>query len=72
MTSRSGAGGGSTGLCIVCRHHRVVQNRRGSRFYLCELSKIDPSFRRYPALPVMSCRGFEEGDPHPVVMPEEG
>lgn len=47
------------GLCSVCRHRRVVANRRGSRFYLCEKSKDDPRFPRYPPLPVLRCAGFE-------------
>jgi hypothetical protein len=53
------------GLCSVCRHRRVTGNRRGSRFYLCELSKSDARFPRYPALPVVRCAGFERADPDP-------
>ncbi len=53
------------GLCILCAHHRVTGNRRGSRFYLCERSKTDPSFRRYPPLPMIRCPGFERGPPDP-------
>ena len=51
------------GLCSVCRHHRVTGNRRGSRFYLCERSKTDERFRRYPPLPMIRCPGFEEASP---------
>lgn len=50
------------GLCSVCRHVRTVENRRGSAFFLCGLSKADPSFSRYPRLPVLACRGFEAVD----------
>ena len=53
------------GLCSVCRHHRVTGNRRGSQFHLCELSKADTRFRRYPPLPIMRCSGFEVADPDP-------
>lgn len=49
------------GLCARCRHARVVDNRRGSRFWRCSLHRTDPRFPRYPALPVHSCRGFEPG-----------
>jgi hypothetical protein len=49
----------SAGLCATCRHVRVIVNDRGSRFVLCELSKSDPSFRRFPPLPVLTCRGHE-------------
>jgi hypothetical protein len=47
------------GLCAGCRHHRIVASQRGSRFLLCERSRVDPSFPRYPSLPVLTCRGFE-------------
>lgn len=49
------------GLCGRCRHARVVDNRRGSRFWRCDLHPTRPEFPRYPALPVQSCAGFEEG-----------
>ena len=49
------------GLCATCRHASVIVSDRGSRFYLCERAKTDPRFRRYPALPVVSCIGYDEG-----------
>ena len=55
----------SAGLCVRCRHVRVTGNRRGSRFYLCERSKDDARFPRYPPLPVLSCPGYEEAGPDP-------
>ena len=48
------------GLCRRCRHSRVVESRRGSRFWLCRLSSEDPRFPRYPVLPVTRCVGFEQ------------
>jgi hypothetical protein len=39
-----------------------VPNRRGSVFSLCERSREDPAYPRYPRLPVTSCRGFERRD----------
>jgi len=53
------------GLCGRCRHQRLVVNRRGSRFYLCERSKDDDRFPRYPPVPVLRCPGFELGEPDP-------
>ena len=53
------------GLCGACKHCRTTGNRRGSIFYLCELSKTDARFRRYPPLPRISCPGFELADPDP-------
>ena len=51
----------SAGLCDRCRHQRLVPNTRGSVFSLCERSKEDPAYPRYPRLPVLSCPGFEPG-----------
>lgn len=47
------------GLCGRCIHARLIETRRGSRFVLCGRSATDPGFPRYPALPVLACRGFE-------------
>lgn len=47
------------GLCARCAHARRIHSARGSEFLLCELSKIDPAFPKYPRLPVMSCAGYE-------------
>ena len=47
------------GLCDSCRHQRIVRNTRGSEFSLCERSKSDPRFPRYPRLPVVKCSGHE-------------
>jgi hypothetical protein len=51
------------GLCDSCRHQRLVPNTRGSVFSLCERSRIEPAYPRYPRLPVLSCPGFEPGRP---------
>ena len=48
------------GLCDRCRHQRVVRNTRGSSFVLCEKSKTDPAYPKYPRLPVLRCAGYEE------------
>jgi len=47
------------GLCNLCVHQQTVPNTRGSVFSLCRRSKTDPSFPRYPRIPVTECRGFE-------------
>jgi len=50
------------GLCARCRHSRQVLTR-SSRFWFCERSRQDKSFDRYPRLPMLACRGFEESLP---------
>jgi hypothetical protein len=47
------------GLCATCRFARVIRNDRGSTFYLCGKSFEDPSFPKYPRLPVVACSGYE-------------
>jgi hypothetical protein len=47
------------GLCASCRHQRLVANTRGSAFSLCQRSRQDPAYPRYPRLPVLRCQGFE-------------
>jgi hypothetical protein len=53
------------GLCDTCVHQRVVRNTRGSVFSLCERSRTDPSFPRYPRLPVLECTGYEKRETEP-------
>lgn len=45
------------GLCDSCVHRRVITSDRGSVFYLCELSRTDARFAKYPRLPVLKCSG---------------
>src|SRR5277367_1342113 len=47
------------GLCADCVHARRIESDRGAIFYLCELSAVDPAYRKYPALPVISCPGYQ-------------
>jgi hypothetical protein len=58
------------GLCGSCVNARIIENKRGSRFYLCELSKVDPAFPRYPPLPVVACSGYTPVDPDKPVSQE--
>lgn len=46
------------GLCADCVQARRIESDRGARFYLCELSAVDPAYRKYPALPVIRCAGY--------------
>ena len=57
--ARARASTSDGGLCATCAHRREVTSGKGSVFVLCERSKTDPSFPRYPRLPVLACRGHE-------------
>jgi hypothetical protein len=51
----------SAGLCDNCSHQRLVRNTRGSSFSLCERSRTDSAYPKYPRLPVRECAGWERG-----------
>jgi len=47
------------GLCVTCKHSQRIESSKGSVFLLCELSKSDPRFPKYPRLPMLSCSGYQ-------------
>jgi len=57
------------GLCRSCRHARMVRGAR-STFWLCERSRADPGFPRYPPLPVTRCHGHEPAPEPPRAEPD--
>jgi hypothetical protein len=48
------------GLCARCSFMKKITSAKGSVFYQCGRSATDPRFPKYPRLPVLRCRGFEE------------
>jgi len=57
MTPRSSSRS-NRNLCDTCRYQRIVKNTRGSAFSMCERSKTDDRFPKYPRLPVVECAGY--------------
>jgi hypothetical protein len=49
----------NAGLCERCEHARRIESSRGSIFFLCQLSSVNPRFPKYPRLPVLSCSGYK-------------
>jgi len=47
-----------SGLCEDCVHARRIASEKGSQFVLCELSRSDARFAKYPRLPVLTCSGY--------------
>jgi hypothetical protein len=41
---------------------REVITPKGSRFLLCQLSRTDPAFPKYPPQPVIRCSGYQPRD----------
>jgi predicted CoA-binding protein len=52
----------AVGLCRDCRHARQVPTS-GAHYWLCRRSASDPSFAKYPRLPMRACRGFQWEEP---------
>jgi len=50
--------GAPAGLCAACRHASVLASK-SSAFLRCGKAALDPSFPKYPRLPVVACRGYE-------------
>jgi len=46
------------GLCADCVFGQRIESARGSVFYRCERSATDPTFPKYPQLPVRQCVGY--------------
>jgi hypothetical protein len=44
-------------LCETCHNLREIITPKGSRFLLCQLSKSDPAYPKYPPQPVLRCDG---------------
>lgn len=53
----------TAGLCSDCRNAQIIQSSRGSVFLLCKLSATDPSFPKYPRLPMPQCSGYSPAKP---------
>jgi hypothetical protein len=48
------------GLCESCIHSVKIRSDRGSVYYRCQRALSDSSYEKYPRLPVLACRGYEE------------
>lgn len=51
------AAGVRPGLCATCRNARILASR-SSLFLRCAVAEVDPTFPRYPRLPVLECSGY--------------
>ena len=50
------------GLCKNCRHGRRLATARGSTFWRCDEHDRDPSWPKYPPLPVLRCSRYAAGE----------
>jgi hypothetical protein len=51
------------GLCRHCSNAQLVTSAKGSTFLRCREHDRDPSWPKYPPLPVLRCARFVEGEP---------
>jgi hypothetical protein len=47
------------GLCRNCDWSRTINSDRGSTFWLCRAASTYPGMRKYPPLPVLTCRAWK-------------
>jgi hypothetical protein len=59
-------------LCETCASMREVVTPKGSRFLLCQLSRNDPAFPKYPPQPVVRCDGYRPAETHEEDATQEG
>ena len=55
-----GKGKKDVGLCAECVHGRRIVSAKGSEFWRCAKSDVDPRFPKYPRLPILQCEGYEK------------
>ena len=48
----------NVGLCADCQRARRVTSSKGSAFYMCTYSEVDPAYPKYPQLPVVQCAAY--------------
>jgi len=48
------------GLCERCQNAHRITSGKGSVFWRCREHDRDPSWRKYPQLPVLDCSRFIE------------
>jgi hypothetical protein len=49
-------------LCDTCAWMREIVTPKGSRFLLCQFSKSDPAYPKYPPQPMVGCGGYVRGN----------
>ena len=49
-------------LCETCTWMWEVNTPKGARFLLCQLSKTDPAYPKYPPQHVVRCEGYQKKD----------
>lgn len=46
------------GLCLDCEYSKHVEAKEDAVYFLCHRFFTDPTFPKYPRLPVLGCSGY--------------
>ena len=46
------------GLCLDCKYSKHVEAKEDTVYFLCHRFFTDPTFPKYPRLPVLLCSGY--------------
>ena len=57
------------GLCATCAFGRLFRSGKDATYVTCDLSRTDPAYPRFPSIPVIRCRGFEDRGEDPGKSP---
>ena len=49
-------------LCETCQRMQEIITPKGSRFLLCQLSKTNTDYLKYPPQPIVRCVGYQPRD----------
>jgi hypothetical protein len=49
-------------LCETCSMMRQVVTPKGSRYLLCQMSRTDQRYPKYPPQPIVGCEGYRAKD----------
>jgi hypothetical protein len=48
------------GLCATCAFGRRFRSGRDVTYVSCERSRTDPTYPRFPSIPMIRCAGWEQ------------
>jgi hypothetical protein len=49
----------TSSICFSCEHGNSIVSGKNSSFLQCRKHFADPSYPKYPLLPVFSCKGYQ-------------
>jgi hypothetical protein len=50
------------GKCLDCAHAKTLKTKTGSAIFLCGRAESEPSYAKYPRLPMAVCAGWVKAE----------